>query len=478
MLKQKPELDESTLLKLIDEKKKSVGGGYLTDTGAIFLVAADLGVSLEYISSSDLTLKDIYIGANEITVVARVFAIYPTRQYSKKDGSKGYFRTMIVFDKDTFVKTILWDDKTVLIERLGIVPNKLVRVVKGYVKSSLDGRAILNVGARGTLELVKDDAIESRIPTIESLSKGVGDIKDPGNYLVVEGFVRSPPRTSNFTRADGTTGTLIQIYLGDATGKDIRVAIWSMDTEIYQSIPLNSSIRLVNLRAKLLPHGELELHGDESTTVYILPSKLEEPSPKVQPTYGAQTVKFRILSIGPSREDEEKRPSASTLVIDSNGNFYTLVMMDKAYHKLTSIKVGSVIRCEARRISPTVFICDTDSLIEVEDDISYPNSSTFKYKIGNVKDCTTPVFLEVIALSRSTIEDITTRDGAVVKRAEVIVGDETGEIRLVAWRDLTRLLEGIMPGQRLRIEAAVVKMGKDGAPTLQLKSYSSIKKIS
>ncbi|MEM1524773.1 MAG: hypothetical protein QW372_04300 [Nitrososphaerales archaeon] len=472
LLKQKPELDESTLLKLIEEKKKAVGGGYLTDTGAIFLVAADLGVSLEYISSSDLTLKDLYIGANEITVVARVFAIYPTRQYTKKDGSNGYYRNLIIFDKDTFVKTILWDDKTDLIEKLGILPNTLIRIVKGYVKPSLDGRAVLNVGTRGSIELVKDDSIESKIPTIEKISKNIDDIKNPENYLVVEGLMRFIPRISNFTRANGTLGTVVQLFLTSATGKDIRVAIWSMDTETFQKIPLNSIVRLVNVKAKLLPHGELELHGDESTTVQIL--EMGQTIPSIQSSY--EKLNFRILSIGPTKEDSEKRLFASTLVVDRNGNFYTLIVMGDAYYKLVNMIAGCMIQCDARKISPTTFICD-NSLIEIKDDESYPKPSILTRKIGDIKNYTNPISIEVIALSQTKIEVITTRDGTSVNKAELIVGDETGEIKLIAWRELTHLLEGILPGQRLRIEAVVSKMDKNGKPILQVKSYSSIKRL-
>ena len=41
MLRQKPELSPEQIRDMIDEKKRKVGAGYLTDQGALFLVAAD-----------------------------------------------------------------------------------------------------------------------------------------------------------------------------------------------------------------------------------------------------------------------------------------------------------------------------------------------------------------------------------------------------------------------------------------------------
>ncbi len=61
-----------------------MGAGYLTDQGAIFLVAADLGVSLEQTQKSEVAIKDLYIGAKEVTLESRVLNISPTKQLQKR----------------------------------------------------------------------------------------------------------------------------------------------------------------------------------------------------------------------------------------------------------------------------------------------------------------------------------------------------------------------------------------------------------
>ena len=86
----RPELNREEVMRRIEEKKKTVGAGYLTDQGALFLVAGELGVSLRKAeASSDMRVGDLYIGANDVTVVARVLAVYPFAVYNKKDGGQG-----------------------------------------------------------------------------------------------------------------------------------------------------------------------------------------------------------------------------------------------------------------------------------------------------------------------------------------------------------------------------------------------------
>ncbi len=44
---QKPELTKEAIDDRIKEKKEKIGTGYLTDQGALFLIASDLGISLK-----------------------------------------------------------------------------------------------------------------------------------------------------------------------------------------------------------------------------------------------------------------------------------------------------------------------------------------------------------------------------------------------------------------------------------------------
>lgn len=475
VLRQRPDVNETSLSELIQEKKRRVGAGYLTDQGALFLVAADLGVSLEAVAAATITLKDLYIGANEITVVGRVFALYPIQRYQRRDGTKGEYRRIILFDSDTFVKVTLWDDKARALDELGIRPNSVISVVKGYVKSGLDGSPALNVGARGGIEIVQDEQVMNRLPTIERVSKDVSSVSSPETYMAVFGFVKSSARLSEFTRRDGTPGKVINLHLvGLQDGHETRVAIWGSESKEILDLPVESFIRVINVKARILPHGEIELHGDESTVIEKLPEQ-----PEVTRGEQRKFKLFRVVSLGTSLPEKDGTQSIAGILVDENKALYTVIARDEAHQDLAQSINDALVEFVIGGPTRSVIVCRSgaDLRVATETGQRYPGFGDLVTKINAIKDGSTPLFLEVIALSRSNIQEVVTGDGSTVKRAEVIVGDETGEIRIVAWRNLTKLLHDISPGQRLRLRGLVVQQDRNGV-SLQVRSFSSVERFS
>ena len=72
LLEQKPDLTRSEIEEKIKQKKEKIGAGYLTDQGAIFLIASDFGISLSDPLKIEMRLKDLYAGAKEISLETRV----------------------------------------------------------------------------------------------------------------------------------------------------------------------------------------------------------------------------------------------------------------------------------------------------------------------------------------------------------------------------------------------------------------------
>ena len=95
---QKPELTKQDIDDRVKQKIEKIGPGYLTEEGALFLIASDLGISLQQTVKEEMSLKDLYIGAKEVSVESRVLNISPVKQFSRKDGSPFSLRTMTVYD--------------------------------------------------------------------------------------------------------------------------------------------------------------------------------------------------------------------------------------------------------------------------------------------------------------------------------------------------------------------------------------------
>ena len=89
-----------------------------------------------------------------------------------------------------------------------------------------------------------------------------------------------------------------------------------------------------------------------------------------------------------------------------------------------------------------------------------------------------PIFIEAIILQSPNTMDINTKSGETIPVTDTIVGDDTGEIRLVAWRETSRELRNLNIGERIMIKAVASTTSREGKTELTLKPYSSIKKIS
>jgi replication factor A1 len=143
---QKPEISADQLRELIDEKKRKIGAGYLTDQGALFLVAADLGISLGNIKRGYGTIKDLFVGAKDVSIVGRIMNIYPTHKFFRKDTKEEMRnRTLTIYDHESVVRVKLWDDQISLPDEAQLRPGELVKISRGYVKSGLDGRPVINL---------------------------------------------------------------------------------------------------------------------------------------------------------------------------------------------------------------------------------------------------------------------------------------------------------------------------------------------
>jgi len=448
LLKSRPELTRSELTRRIAEKKETVGAGYLTDQGALFLVAGELGVSLQPSISSDLSLKDLHIGANDITVVARVLAVYPITTYDKKDGGSGRYRRLVLFDKDALARLTIWDENVDDPDKLGITTGSALRVVSGYVKQGLDGKPQLNLGKKGRLEVVEN----SKLPTLEAVTEKLTKATSERPVTALECTVASEPRYSEFIRADGSPGSLFQFGVGSQAGKEQqRVVIWSPVAR--PELKVGQRVTITNLKFKRTSRGDFELHGDAGTAV-------------IQDAKKA-TSEFRIAAISPTAAgsvifglDKDKRLKVVETQLDT-----------------ARFRPGDAITVVPDKESDGRMVCSSPGSLSSAKSAEVPGLAELAVKVKDAKDESSQIMVEVIALSHGAVDDVNLKDGTVVKKGELVVGDDTGEIKIVGWREFSSKVTGIQPGERLRIVGIVPKQTKMGAWTLQLSGLTTIEKL-
>jgi replication factor A1 len=451
LLEQRPELSRSDIQQMISKKKEKIGAGYLTDQGALFLIAADLGVSLNEQLKVEMGLKDLYVGAKEITLETRVMNVYPAKQFSRKDGSQFLLRTMTVYDSDSRAKVKLWDEKANLPGIENLKPGDLVKIIKAYVKSDMTGTPIINVGSGSNLETSE---MESKIPLLDSITEDVSMIKENQQNLVVSGILDGNIRMSEFTNFKGQPGKALHLRLKGKDGIVTRVVLWNADEKsIPKMIIPGAKTRLIGVRTKKGQQG-LELHGDEGTVIEI------EGADEVQP------VVVRILS----------------LVKNDSGNVLMLAIdHDKKFLNITDfvgvtkdLKVGEVIELIPTKIYGNSITLENDSFVRKIDDEKIPVISEVRTKIRDLKPSDDTYCIEAIVLKMPERREIQTKTGESVSLSEMFIEDETGQIWLKGWRNQARILDHFSQGEIITVLGVTAKAGLEGRTELFLTPFSHI----
>ena len=451
-MKNRPELSREELTRRIAVKKETVGAGYLTEQGALFLVAGELGVALQQAAtSSDMTIKDLYIGANDVTVVARALAVYPVSTYNKKDGGEGKYRRLVLFDGSHSVKLTVWDDKTDDVEKLGIGVDTPVRVVSGYVKQGLDGKPNLSLGKRGSIEVLPD-AEATRLPKLSTVIEKPTKLQQERTFVAVEYVVDSEPRYSEFVRSDGSPGSLFQFGVsGDRGNHEARVVIWSPVSR--PELTPGQRVVVTNVRSKRSSSGEFEIHGDAGSVI-LLGSKREPLQ-----------LRVAAISSGPA--------GAILLALDREKK----VRVVEVGKDVGAAATGELVSISPDEESGGRMICRSPGALVVANGGDFPGLTELTTKLRDAKEEASRIVVEVIALSRGAVDDVRLKDDSVVRKGELVVGDDTAEMRVVGWREQSEKLQGIQPGERLRISGVSPKVMKIGGWELQLGVLTVVEKL-
>jgi len=472
LLKQRPEIGAEQIREMIDEKKRKVGAGYLTDQGALFLIGADLGISFESVPKSSSGIKELYIGAKEVTITARIMNIYPIRRFIKKDTNEEIVnRTMTVYDKDSSIKIRLWDNNQINIpDEMGLQPGDLIKVSRGYVKSGLDGKPIISLGSNGSIELDNNNNNNNDsnpIPTIDSMTLTVDDVKDPQENVIIAGNVDSNPRISGFNNIRGQAGKALQMQISnEARTRSLRAIIWNIDeNRIPKIFNTGVNVRLLGVRIKpgnpQYGNGDFEIHGDEGTMLQFSGSETD-----------VEVTPLRIISVG----NETGRGNINCLTVDRAGRFLSAIVDSMLV--TNEMTTDTMIECVPSRIfGSSIILSKEDSYIRlIDDDPSFPTSSKFESKIKDIQVSESPYVVEAIVLHTPNMTEVNTKSG-IVPVSDTLLGDDTGEIRLVGWRELSSHVNKLNVGDRIKVIGATANNGREANVELTLKSYSSIIKI-
>ena len=445
LLEQKSELTREIIEQKIIEKKEKIGAGYLTNQGALFLIASDYGVTLTESSKTEISLKDLYAGAKEISVETRVLNLSPTKQFSRKDGSTFDLRTMTVYDAGSTASVKLWDEKANLPGIENLKPGDLIKIIKAYVKSDLDGSPTINIGSGSNIETVDT---ESKIPMIDKITKDISELQEGQKDLVISGMIDGIISGMQFTNSRGQPGKALRMRLKGKDNTAMRVVLWGKDESLIPNmISQSANVKLLGVRVKSGNQG-LEIHGNEATIIEIEGGKEAEP------------IIIRILSIATTETGKNM-----IIAADNKKNIYNI----SDFSNSTSICVeGDVIECMPSKIYGNSVTLDENSFVrKLDNDETIPSLSKIRTKISDVKADGT-YCIESIVLKIPGRKEIQTKSGESISLSEMFVEDDTGQIWVKGWRIQAKLIDKCELGEIIAITGLNAKTNNFGEGRIEL----------
>ena len=445
LLEQKSELTKEIIDQKIIEKKEKIGAGYLTDQGALFLIASDYGITLSESQKIEVSLKDLYAGAKEVSLETRILNISPTKQFSRKDGSTFDLRTMTVYDSDSTASVKLWDEKANLPGIENLKPGDLIKIIKAYVKSDLDGSPTINIGSGSNIETIDT---ESQIPMIDKITKDISELQEGQKDLVISGMIDGIISGMQFTNSRGQPGTALRMRLKGKEGSGMRVVLWGKDESLIPNmISQSANVKLLGVRVKSGNQG-LEIHGNEATIIEIEGGKETEP------------IIARILSIITTETGKNM-----IIATDNQKNIYNI----SDFSDSTSICAeGDVIECMPSKVYGGSITLDENSFVrKLDNDETIPSLSKIRTKITDVKvdeNCC----IECIVLKVPGRKEIQTKSGESISLSEMFVEDDSGQIWVKGWRNQAKLIDKCELGEIISITGLNTKLNNFGEGRIEL----------
>ena len=224
-------LQQKVVEQKIQEKVKELGG-LLTTEGAAVVIAREYGVGISLKSEGErkasvLKLSALVEGMQSACVAVRVLRKYPSREYSRSDGTTGRVASLLVADDTEKTRAVFWDSAVNLLEK--IKEGDALLILDAYTKrSEADESVELHIGRRGRVVVNPSDV---SVPELIPERKKITELSRHDVHVEVVCRVVRIFEPREFLRSDGSRGLVLDVAVADETGT-AKLVLWDEDTQI------------------------------------------------------------------------------------------------------------------------------------------------------------------------------------------------------------------------------------------------------
>jgi len=330
----------------------------------------------------------------------------------------------------------------------------------------------------------------------------IKDVISGLNNVTVMGRVTNVYSAKTFTRQNGTQGKIARLLIADKTGT-LRVVLWDEKTSLIEpgGIERGQIIKLSHGYTRKGLDGKLELHVGTRSKVQVSPPDAAESeylpalSPKITKIQNLRSdmrdvdVLARVVHAGEIREF--KRSSGETgqistvLVKDETGTI-SLNLWDEKAALSKQLRPGDIVLAEGTytrerfgnpklnmgrrgnlRLNPK--LAETEKL---------PPYEETTMKISEIREEDSPITVKGTIIATPNVREVVTARDEKITVASFELADDTGKIRVSAWRKLAELTKDFVVGTQIEIKNACTKKGFTDQLELTTRSFTTVEVLS
>jgi len=201
------------------EQKKEKFSGLLTDSGATYMIAKELGVELESKVNEATKISSLKEGMNNIDVIARMKQAYAPKTFDK-NGRKGKLQSIILLDETGEIRATIWNNDVDKFGELGISKGQCLKLANCSVSSYNN---VLQLNLNYNSSVTKEQ--NSSIPEIESKVTSIDDLDSGMNDVTVKVLVKKTFPAKEFENERGK-GKVMNFIIGEGVN-EIRATAWN-----------------------------------------------------------------------------------------------------------------------------------------------------------------------------------------------------------------------------------------------------------
>lgn len=348
-------LTRKEIQNMVEDKKKELKG-LISEEGALFVIARELGVDVkeenkDLMNDIEIYISDITYNMKNININGRIKEIYNANKFNKADGGTGYVGSFLLHDKTGEIRIVLWDDHVNIFGKDNFQQNGLVKIVNGTVRKGKFEDKEIHIGKFGKVILSPEDVDYKKYPKIKFELTNIKDVNLNLKSISLEGKVIQISPIKEFTRKNGELGKVSSLSLLDTTGL-IRITFWNDDTAKLKSIKVDDVISISNLNPRLnsLDSRTIDLYASKYSIIKKIQKNIQievglvKNINKLQEINGIVSFKGVITSLDDIKEITSKSGEILSLLsfnVSDNTNWIRVTLWrDMAEDFSSKLSIG------------------------------------------------------------------------------------------------------------------------------------------